>query len=70
MANEGQHVKKRASVNQSEEEIILAPGNILKAAKNKSFFANTLRILCAYHLCLLNAPLESPFSSPRMHEFS
>lgn len=46
VANEGQHVKKKASVNlRREEEIILAPGNILNTAKNKSFFANTFGIL-------------------------
>lgn len=46
VANEGQHVNKKARVNQRrEEELTLALGNTLNTAKNKSFFANTFGIL-------------------------
>lgn len=59
--------ERKSSMNQeSKQEIILAPSNILKAAKSKSLFADILGILQACHLCLLNSPLESTCSPPNM----
>lgn len=60
--------ERKSSMNQeSKQEIILAPSNILKAAKSKSLFADILGILQdTCHFCLLNSSLESTCSPPNM----